>query len=147
MVWSRDAPTFRLMNNFFVPPPLTHTHTHTLYLCTMKIPCIAAKQLTWFVVEFKEDLISLEEIGTIRYHLHARGVLTRDEINKLNHLSMLVVPAKRFDQVYQLLDFLDHKSNGPFQLIEVLREMSSEHNLIGEIADILSNEYCTQNRE
>ena len=43
---------------------------------------------------------------------------------------MLVVPAKRFDQVlvYQLLDFLDRKSNGPFQLIEVLREMSSEHN-------------------
>ena len=108
---------------------------------------ITAKQLTWFVVEFKEDLISLEEIGTIRYHLHARGVLTRDEMDRLNNLSMLVVPAKRFDQVYQLLDFLDRKSNGPFQLIEVLREMSSEHNLIGEIADILTNEYCTQNRE
>ena len=94
-------------------------------------------------MEFKEDLVSLEDIGTIRYHLHARGVLYKSEMEVLNRLSINFSP-NRHDQVYQLLDFLDHKSDGPQQLIKVLQEMSSEHNFVGEIADILTKEYYAQ---
>ena len=104
-----------------------------------------ARPLTYFVMEFKEDLLSLEDIGSIRYHLHARGVLYKSEMEVLNKLSINFVPNRQ-DQVYQLLDFLDHKSDGPQQLIKVLQEMSSEHNFIGEIADILTKEYSAQNQ-
>ena len=90
-------------------------------------------------MEFKEDLISLQDISTLRFHLHAYGVLTGDEMLRLNSLRPHI---NRYDQVYQLLSILNHKSNGPFKLIEILQNMSSEHNFIGEIADVLIKEYC-----
>ena len=104
----------------------------------------AARPLTYFVMEFKEDLLSLEDIGSIRYHLHARGVLYKSEMEVLNKSVSVSFLPNRHDQVYQLLDFLDHKSDGPQQLIKVLREMSCERNFIGEIAEILTKEYSAQ---
>lgn len=91
-------------------------------------------------MEFREDLISMQDIGVLRYRLHSHGVLTLDE---MEILSGLVSPYHtRIDQVYRLLFFLNQKSNGPFKLIEVLQEMASDHNYLGEIAETLIREYC-----
>ena len=91
-------------------------------------------------MEFKPDLISMEEVEELRYHLHSRGVLNPDEIDILNHLSQPTIP-NRYEQVYHLLHFLDQRSNGPFQPIDVLLEIASEQNRLGEIANTLMAEY------
>lgn len=83
----------------------------------------------------------MQEIEELRYHLHSRGVLNPDEIDILNRLSQPTNP-NRHEQVYHLLNFLNQKSNGPIQLIEVLQEMASEQNYLGQIVDILMAEYC-----
>lgn len=90
-------------------------------------------------MNFREDLISMQDISTLRYHLHSQGILNSDEMECLN--SVMPHSRNRYDQVYQLLSFLNQKPNGPFSLIEVLKEMASEHNFIGEIANTLTKEY------
>lgn len=109
-------------------------YTHSLILLHI------AEPLTRFVMEFKPDLISVQEVEELRYHLHSRGVLNPDEIDILNRLSQPTIP-NRYEQVYHLLYFLDQRSNGPFQLIDVLLEIASEQNRLGEIANTLMAEY------
>ena len=88
-------------------------------------------------MEFKPDLISIQEIEELRSHLQSRGVLNPDE---MNHLNQPTIP-NRYEQVYHLLHILDQKSNGPVQLIDVLLETASEQNHLGEIASTLMAEY------
>ena len=99
-----------------------------------------AEPLTKFVMEFKPDLISMQEVEELRYRLHSRGVLNPDEIDILNRLNQPMTP-NRYEQVYHLLNFLNQKSNGPFQLIGVLQEIAAEQNHLGEIANTLMAEY------
>ena len=86
---------------------------------------------------FKEDMISMQDIEELRYHLHSCGVLSLDEMSRL---SQSTVP-NRYKEVYDLLLILDQKSSGPFKLIKVLQEMATEHNFLGEIANTLRREY------
>ena len=99
-----------------------------------------AEPLTRFVMEFKPDLISIQEIEELRYHLHSRGVLNPDEMDILTHLNQ-PTSSNRYEQVYHLLHILDQKPNGPVQLIDVLLEAASEQNHLGEIASTLMAEY------
>ena len=101
--------------------------------------CIA-EPLTRFTKEFREDRISMQEIEMLRSLLYQKGVLSGYEMEELNKLPMMALT--RCNQVYQLLYYLDQKSDGAFMLIESLQEMKSDRNWLGEIADTLISEYC-----